>query len=155
MSFTEKLDMLMAERRINKSILSKEADIPYTTIDGFYKKGSDNIKLSTLKKLAAYFHCSLDYLVDDNNYLSTPITMSAHFDGDEYTEAELEDIRNYAEFIKHKRTETKQSKTSQFPNRSYLDPVAAHNRTDISDDSRTDELKKLEASIMGNEDEWK
>lgn len=42
---------------------------------------------------------------------------------------------------------------TQLPNRSYLDPVAAHNRTDISDDSRTDELKKLEASIMGNEDE--
>ena len=103
MSFTEKLDMLMAERRINKSILSREADIPYTTIDGFYKKGSDNIKLSTLKKLAAYFHCSLDYLVDDSNSSSAPITMAAHFDGDEYTEDELDDIKAYAEFVKNRR----------------------------------------------------
>ena len=48
-----------------------------------------------------------------------------------------------------------QSKLTQLPDRSYLEPVAAHNRTDISDDSRTDELKNLEASIMDNEDEWK
>ena len=32
MSFIEKLDMLMAEKHINKSTLSKEAGIPYTTI---------------------------------------------------------------------------------------------------------------------------
>lgn len=32
-----------------------------------------------------------------------PITMAAHFDGDEYTEAELEDIRAYAEFVKNRR----------------------------------------------------
>ena len=48
MSFTDKLDELMAEKGINKSILSKEAGIPYTTIAGFYTKGTDNIKLSTL-----------------------------------------------------------------------------------------------------------
>lgn len=48
-----------------------------------------------------------------------------------------------------------QSKVTQLPDCSYLEPVAAHDRTDISDDSRTDELKNLEASIMDNEDEWK
>ena len=32
-----------------------------------------------------------------------PTTMAAHFDGDEYTEAELEDIRAYAEFVKNRR----------------------------------------------------
>lgn len=39
--------------------------MPYTTIVGFYEKGYDNIKLRTLKILAAYFDCSFDYLVDD------------------------------------------------------------------------------------------
>lgn len=65
MSFTDKLNLLMKERGLNKSQLSAESGIPYTTIDGFYKKGSDNIKLSTLRKLATFFDCSLDYLVDD------------------------------------------------------------------------------------------
>ena len=102
MSFTDKLDKLMAKNKINKSILSREADIPYTTIDGFYKKGTDNIKLSTLKKIARYFNCSLDYLVDDdrNDNIST---LAAHFENDEYTEDELNEIKQFAEFVKNKR----------------------------------------------------
>ena len=103
MSFTDKLDTLMAERHINKSILSKEAEIPYTTIDGFYKKGSDNIKLSTLRKLASYFNCTLDYLVDDENTGSVPTTIATHFDGGDFTEEEMEDILAYAEFVKNRR----------------------------------------------------
>ena len=103
MSFTEKLDKLMAEKRITKAILSREADIPYTTIDGFYKKGCDNIKLSTLRKLAAYFNCSLDYLVDDDTDNGTPSTIAAHFSGNDFTEAELDEIRQFAEFVKNRK----------------------------------------------------
>ena len=103
MSFIEKLDKLMAEKRITKAILSREADIPYTTIDGFYKKGCDNIKLSTLRKLAAYFNCSLDYLVDDETERNTPSTIAAHFEGEEFTEDELDEIRQFAEFVKNRK----------------------------------------------------
>lgn len=66
MNFTEKLDTLMEERRINKSILSKESGVPYTTIVGFYTKGYDKTKLSTLKKIAQYFGVTLDELVSDD-----------------------------------------------------------------------------------------
>ena len=66
MSLTDKLDLLMKEKKINKAELARESGIPYTTIDGFYKKGSENAKLSTLKKLCSYFGCTLDYLADDS-----------------------------------------------------------------------------------------
>ena len=99
MSFTDKLDALMTEKGINKSILSKESGIPYTTIAGFYTKGTDNVKLSTLKKLSAYFDCSIDFLADEE----VPSTLAAHFDGSEYTEDELDEIRQFAEFVKNKR----------------------------------------------------
>ena len=89
----------MAEKGINKSILSKESGIPYTTIAGFYTKGTDNVKLSTLKKLSAYFDCSIDFLADEE----VPSTLAAHFDGSEYTEDELDEIRQFAEFVKNKR----------------------------------------------------
>lgn len=102
MSFTDKLDALMAEKGINKSVLSKEAGIPYTTIAGFYSKGTDNVKLSTLKKLSAYLGCSIDYLADESSD-DKPPTIAAHFDGDEYTEDELDEIRQFAEFVKNKR----------------------------------------------------
>ena len=101
MSFTDKLDALMAEKGINKSILSKESGIPYTTIAGFYSKGTDNVKLSTLKKLSSYLGCSIDYLADDKQDEAS--TIAAHFDGNEYTEDELNEIRQFAEFVKNKR----------------------------------------------------
>lgn len=66
MGLTEKLNELMDKKGISKLQLSKDSEIPYTTIVGFYTKGTDNVKLSTLRKLADYFQCSLDYLVDDN-----------------------------------------------------------------------------------------
>ena len=62
--FLEILTKLMVDRKINKRKLSIESGIPYTTIDRFYKIGYDNIKLSTLLKLANYFNVSLDYLIN-------------------------------------------------------------------------------------------
>jgi transcriptional regulator with XRE-family HTH domain len=67
--FLEILERLMKERNINKNVLANESGIPYTTIDGWWKKGYDNIRLSTLKKLAAYFNVSLDYLMDSSPVL--------------------------------------------------------------------------------------
>ncbi len=57
------LKKLMDENHLNNNSLSKESGIPYTTIDGFFKKGTDNIRLSTLVKLADFFNVTLDYLV--------------------------------------------------------------------------------------------
>lgn len=105
MSFLTKLDRLMSEKNINKSQLSRESGVPYTTIDGFYKKGTENIKLSTLKKLAAYFNCSLDYLADDDipddGY--SIHTIAAHHDGEEWTDEELDEIEEFKKFVLSKR----------------------------------------------------
>ena len=66
MNFLTKLDNLLTENNLNKHTFSKQSDIPYTTIDGWYKKGYDSMKLSTLKKLAKFFNTSLDFWADDN-----------------------------------------------------------------------------------------
>ena len=66
MNFLEKLDFLMGKMSINKSKLSQLSGVPYTTIDGFYKKGYENTKISTIRKIASALNVSLDYLVDDN-----------------------------------------------------------------------------------------
>lgn len=62
MDLLEKLDNLMAERGLNKSTLAQGSGVPYTTIDGLYKKGYENMKLSTLQKLCEYLGVTLDYL---------------------------------------------------------------------------------------------
>ena len=65
MNFLEKLDLLMNERHLNKSTLSQASGIPYTTIDGWYKRGYAGAKLPTIQKLADFFHTTLDYLIRD------------------------------------------------------------------------------------------
>lgn len=103
MSFLTKLDKLMKDRNINKSQLSKESGVPYTTIDGFYKKGTDNIKLSTLKKLSSYFGCSLDYLADDDISEDAINTIAAHHEGEDWTDEELTEIEEFKKFVLSKR----------------------------------------------------
>ena len=34
---------------------------------------------------------------------ATPTTIAAHFDGDEYTEDELDEIRQFAAFVKNRK----------------------------------------------------
>ena len=67
MNFLEKLDYLMKENKLNKNSLSKACQIPYTTIDGWYKKGYEGLKLTTLRKLANYFGTTLDYWVTEES----------------------------------------------------------------------------------------
>ena len=66
MNFLEKLDFLMGKMKINKRKLSQISGVPYTTIDGFYKKGYENTKISTIRKIASALDVSLDYLVDES-----------------------------------------------------------------------------------------
>ena len=62
MSITEKLDKFMNENNYKKADVARLSGVPYTTIDGLYKKGDENTKLSTLRKLANYIGCTIDEL---------------------------------------------------------------------------------------------
>ena len=63
MDFLERLDHLKQLKGDNNASLARNAGIPYTTIDGLYKKGWANAKLPTLEALCSYFDVTLDYLV--------------------------------------------------------------------------------------------
>ena len=73
MNFLEKLDFLMDRNKLNKRTLSKACGIPYTTIDGWYKKGYEGMKLTTLCKLASFFDTSLDFWASDQPFEDTMI----------------------------------------------------------------------------------
>nr|DAJ48702.1 MAG TPA: helix-turn-helix domain protein [Caudoviricetes sp.] len=91
-----------------------------------YENGKANPKIETLQKIATALKCNLSDLMDADEYKlhnieiaikkvndsvleknkeidNEPMTIAAHFDGDEYTEEELEAIREFAEFVKSKR----------------------------------------------------
>ena len=65
MDMLAKLERRMAEIGVNKRQLAIQSGVPYTTVIGFWDKGYENMKLSTLRRLAAYLQVSIDYLVRD------------------------------------------------------------------------------------------
>ena len=73
MNILEKIDFLMKRNGIkNRAELSELSGIPYSTITGFYAKGYDRMKLSTLKTLADCLGVTIAYLgrdeITDPNY---------------------------------------------------------------------------------------
>lgn len=73
MNVLEKIEFLMRQKGIkNRAELSEISGIPYSTITGFYAKGYDRMKLSTLKTLADCLGVTIDYLgrdeITDPNY---------------------------------------------------------------------------------------
>lgn len=64
-TFLEKLDLLMAEKGITRGGLAKGSGVPYTTIIGLYEKGYENVKLSTIRKIAGFLNVSIEYLCDE------------------------------------------------------------------------------------------
>ena len=65
MDFLQKLDFLMDKYGLNKLTLSQNSGIPYSTVVGWYKKGYEGLKLTTLRKLSDYFNTVLDYWVNE------------------------------------------------------------------------------------------
>lgn len=65
--FLETFTKLLEDNSLSKSQFSARSGIPYTTIDGFYKKGYENIRLTTLRKIADFFDVTIDYLVNGDS----------------------------------------------------------------------------------------
>lgn len=68
MNILEKLDNLMKMNGLNRHSLAIKSGIPYTTIDGWYKKGWEKMYLTSLKRLSAFFHVSLEFWDDDVDF---------------------------------------------------------------------------------------
>ena len=86
MNIAERIDQLMETKNITRGRLAKESGVPYTTLDGIKKRNCDNVKLSTLIKLADYFEISLDYLVGRG-------------DDSELSFHELEELKAYRKYL--------------------------------------------------------
>lgn len=64
--FPGKTGLFDGRESLNKNTLSKACNIPYTTIDGWYKKGYEGLKLTSLKKLSGFFGVPLDFWANDD-----------------------------------------------------------------------------------------
>lgn len=65
MNFTEKLDHLMKENGLNRRSFAAKCDIPYTTVCGWYDRGYEGVRMSTVRKIAETFNTGLEYWAYD------------------------------------------------------------------------------------------
>lgn len=65
MTLIEKIDYLLKKKGLNKRQLSIKAEIPYSTIDNWYKRGYESMTLSTFKKLCRFFDVDMTSMAFD------------------------------------------------------------------------------------------
>lgn len=100
-----KLKSLIIERYGSLKKFTEIIDMPWTTLDSILKRGIANSNITNVLKITRELGLDAERLVDGElcKTSSSPITLAAHFDGDEYTEDELDEIKKFAEFVKSKR----------------------------------------------------
>ena len=105
----EELEIKLRNLMINKcgsvSAFAASIGIPYTTVDSILKRGVQKANIDNIIKICAALEISVDELARGviKKKIEEPTTIAAHFDGDEYTEEELEKIKQFAEFVKSQR----------------------------------------------------
>lgn len=65
--FTNRLNELIEEKKINKAILGRNLNIPKATINNWFNRGSEPTS-SNIIKLADYFQVTTDYLLGREDY---------------------------------------------------------------------------------------
>ena len=103
----ELLRKLMEQKNMKVADIVKISGLPYSTVKAILERGAEKAGYVNVCKICNALGISADELekmVVDQDY--QPTTLAAHFDGEEYTESELEEIKNFAEYVKTKRKQS-------------------------------------------------
>lgn len=98
-NFNENLKNARERKGMSQKDVAEEIGVAKSTYS-LYESGNREPNVQTIKRIADVLNVSADDLLGLND---EPITIAAHFDGDEYTEEELDEIKKFAEFVKSKR----------------------------------------------------
>lgn len=119
MELIDKLNLLMKKHNI-KTIaqLSRETNIPYTTLKSIFDGDVNDIRLSTSRKLCDFFHITLDDLLDDDisledvNIKNTDFRTASYngIDVEGLNEDEIQHLNELAEFYRSKKKNNSSNK---------------------------------------------
>lgn len=115
-----KIKELREKKGLTQKELAEEIGVAQSTI-AMIESGKNKGSIETLAKIANYFNVSIDYLTTTEEKLSLAIdslenihklakegvkqkgnkieTLAAHFEGEEFTDEDIEDIKNFISFI--------------------------------------------------------
>ncbi|MCI5868428.1 MAG: helix-turn-helix transcriptional regulator [Dorea sp.] len=122
MALGKKLKELLDDKNITVKEFAQNIGVAPTTLYSFIKRDSDTGKLDLISKISNGLGMSIeDFLQLDYEYQGKMYmpdgsvknfyapkseginTIAAHFEGEEFTEEELEQIMKFAEFVKSQR----------------------------------------------------
>lgn len=98
-NFNENLKNARERKGMSQKDVAEEIGVAKSTYS-LYESGNREPNVQTIKRIADVLNVSADDLLGLND---EPITIAAHFDGNEYTKEELDEIKAFAEFVKTKR----------------------------------------------------
>ena len=97
--FNVNLKIARERKGLSQKDIAEKIGVAKSTYS-LYESGNREPNVQTIKKIADLLNVSADELL---GIYDEPQTLAAHFSGDEYTEAELEAIMQFAAFVKNKR----------------------------------------------------
>lgn len=103
--FDRILKLLRTEKKMSQQELADALGISKSSIN-MYERGERQPNFEVLEIIADFFNVDIDYLLGrttKTTKIINPNTIAAHFDGDEYTEEELDRIKEFAAFVKSNR----------------------------------------------------
>lgn len=102
-----KIKEMIIERYGSLKKFCEVISMPWTTLDSILKRGIANSNITNVMKITKELGIDTESLASGIIIPSVNInkinTLAAHFDGDEYTADELEEIKQFAEFVKNRK----------------------------------------------------
>ena len=98
-NFNDNLKEARLKRNLSQKEVAGQIGVAKSTYS-LYESGNREPSVQTIKKIADVLNVSADELL---GLSEQPTTIAAHFDGDEYTEEELDKIKEFAAFVKSTR----------------------------------------------------
>lgn len=98
-NFNENLKIARERKGLSQKDIAEGIGVAKSTYS-LYESGNREPNVQTIKKIADMLNVSADELLGLED---EPQTIAAHFDGDEYTEEEIDKIKEFAQFVKLQR----------------------------------------------------
>lgn len=96
-----RIKKLREENKMSQTTLAEKIGYKDKTAIAKIEAGKVDLPQSKISAFAKALNTSTSYLFGDD--VEKPTTITAHFDGDEYTEEELNKIKEFAAFVKASR----------------------------------------------------
>ena len=98
-----KLKELIIERYGTLARFCEIIGIPWTTLDSILKRGVEKANIRNILKITSELGIDVESLANGEIVCKQPQTLAAHFEGEDFTPEEIEEINNFVKFVKSKR----------------------------------------------------